>query len=46
MPSLFCSEDALELSIMPKDEDILQLVSYLPGPGDILPTVDWKASWA
>lgn len=25
-----CSDDVLELSIMPKDEDILQLVS-LPG---------------
>lgn len=24
---LFCSEDILELSIMPKDEDVLQLVS-------------------
>lgn len=27
-PSL-CSDDALELSIMPKDEDVLQLVSLL-----------------
>ena len=24
---VFCSEDILELSIMPKDEDVLQLVS-------------------
>lgn len=24
---IFCSENILELSIMPKDEDVLQLVS-------------------